>query len=132
MPSVWHSHCPLFVETYSTEQGALTAEDITNAINIAFDGRPGAIAMSLALRDCHCLDGWHVCGDAGRVLGLRRGATNEHVSEPLQFSFAGFFVYENELVQVHGAGHDSCWGGQSVPWARQQAHRHEEPAPLFR
>merc|ERR1711985_69627 len=41
----------LFVETYGTENGALTAEDITNVIKIAFDCRPGAIAMSLALRE---------------------------------------------------------------------------------
>merc|ERR1712122_273925 len=41
----------LFVETYGTEQGALTAEDITNVIKIAFDCRPGAIAMSLSLRE---------------------------------------------------------------------------------
>merc|ERR1712137_1312002 len=41
----------LFVETYGTEQGDLTAEDITNVIKIAFDCRPGAIAMSLALRE---------------------------------------------------------------------------------
>merc|ERR1712187_238823 len=41
----------LFVETYGTEQGALTADDITNVIKIAFDCRPGAIAMSLELRE---------------------------------------------------------------------------------
>merc|ERR1711912_178894 len=41
----------LFVETYGTEQGALTADDITNVIKIAFDCRPGAIALSLALRE---------------------------------------------------------------------------------
>jgi len=41
----------LFVETYGTEQGALTAEDITNVIKVAFDCRPGAIAVSLALRE---------------------------------------------------------------------------------
>merc|ERR1712187_785805 len=41
----------LFLETYGTEQGALTAEDITNVIKIAFDCRPGAIAQSLALRE---------------------------------------------------------------------------------
>jgi S-adenosylmethionine synthetase len=41
----------LFVETYRTEQGALSAEDITNVIKIAFDCRPGAIAMSLQLRE---------------------------------------------------------------------------------
>merc|ERR1712093_787241 len=41
----------LFVETYGTEQGALTAEDITNVIKIAFGCRPGAIAMALQLRE---------------------------------------------------------------------------------
>merc|ERR1712232_994477 len=41
----------LFVETYGTEQGALTAEDITNIIKMELDCRPGAIAMSLALRE---------------------------------------------------------------------------------
>merc|ERR1712034_183087 len=41
----------VFVETYGTEQGALTASDITNIIKIAFDCRPGAIAVSLALRE---------------------------------------------------------------------------------
>merc|ERR1712050_791897 len=41
----------LFVETYGTEQGSLTADDITNIIKIAFDCRPGAIAVSLSLRE---------------------------------------------------------------------------------
>merc|ERR1712031_132523 len=41
----------LFVETYGTEQGAFTADAITNIVKIAFDCRPGAIAMSLALRE---------------------------------------------------------------------------------
>merc|ERR1712083_1117012 len=41
----------LFVETYGTEQNALTAEDITNIIKMEFDCRPGAIAMSLSLRE---------------------------------------------------------------------------------
>merc|ERR1712167_239545 len=41
----------LFVETYGTEQHGLTPEDITNVIKIAFDCRPGAIAVSLALRE---------------------------------------------------------------------------------
>merc|ERR1712137_1107794 len=41
----------LFVETYGTECGALTAEDITNIIKVEFDARPGAIAVSLALRE---------------------------------------------------------------------------------
>jgi len=41
----------LFVETYGTEQGALTAVDVTNIVKINFDCRPGAIAVSLALRE---------------------------------------------------------------------------------
>merc|ERR1711976_1079847 len=41
----------LFVETYGTEQGELSAADITNVIKSAFDCRPGAIAQSLALRE---------------------------------------------------------------------------------
>merc|ERR1711879_745057 len=41
----------LFVETYGTEQGELTADDITNIVKIAFDCRPGAIATSLTLRE---------------------------------------------------------------------------------
>merc|ERR1711871_132767 len=41
----------LFVETYGTEQGSLTPVDITNVVKIAFDCRPGAIAVSLALRE---------------------------------------------------------------------------------
>merc|ERR1712100_70775 len=41
----------LFVETYGTHQGSHTPDSITNVIKIAFDCRPGAIAVSLALRD---------------------------------------------------------------------------------
>merc|ERR1711966_538903 len=41
----------LFVEIYGTEQGALTPVDVTNIIKINFDCRPGAIAVSLALRE---------------------------------------------------------------------------------
>merc|ERR1712176_105900 len=41
----------LFVETYGSECGKLTAEDITNIVKIEFDCRPGAIAQSLTLRE---------------------------------------------------------------------------------
>merc|ERR1712139_678280 len=41
----------LFVETYGSECGKLTAEDITSIVKIEFDCRPGAIAQSLALRE---------------------------------------------------------------------------------
>jgi len=41
----------LFVETYGTEKGTLSVDDITNILKIEFDCRPGAIAVSLALRE---------------------------------------------------------------------------------
>jgi S-adenosylmethionine synthetase len=41
----------LFVETYGSEVGKLTADDITNILKIEFDCRPGAIAVTLALRE---------------------------------------------------------------------------------
>merc|ERR1712139_299617 len=41
----------LFVETYGTEQHGLTPSDITNIVKIEFDARPGALAVSLALRE---------------------------------------------------------------------------------
>merc|ERR1712174_98942 len=41
----------LFVETYGSECGKLTSDDITNIVKIEFDCRPGAIAVSLALRE---------------------------------------------------------------------------------
>merc|ERR1711977_48930 len=41
----------MFVETYGSECGKLSADDITNVVKIAFDARPGAIAKSLQLRE---------------------------------------------------------------------------------
>jgi len=41
----------LFVETYGSEVSNLTPDDITNIVKIEFDCRPGAIAVSLALRE---------------------------------------------------------------------------------
>merc|ERR1712195_288019 len=41
----------VFVETYGSEQGNLTADDITDVIKMAFDCRPGALGVSLALRE---------------------------------------------------------------------------------
>merc|ERR1712034_247009 len=41
----------LFVETYGSETGKLSADDITNVLKIECDARPGAIAVTLALRE---------------------------------------------------------------------------------
>jgi len=40
----------LFVETYGTEQGELTAQSITDIVKLNFDARPGALARDLSLR----------------------------------------------------------------------------------
>merc|ERR1712072_395884 len=39
------------VETYGTHQGKLTPQAITDAVKVEFDCRPGALAVSLALRE---------------------------------------------------------------------------------
>merc|ERR1711968_32532 len=41
----------LFVETYGTQSRKHSPDDITKVLKIAFDARPGAIAVSLALRE---------------------------------------------------------------------------------
>jgi len=41
----------LFVETYGTELPKHSPDDITKVLKVAFDARPGAIAVSLALRE---------------------------------------------------------------------------------
>jgi S-adenosylmethionine synthetase len=41
----------VFVEDYGTAAGSLTADDLTDIIKIAFDCRPGALGVSLALRE---------------------------------------------------------------------------------
>merc|ERR1719405_462558 len=41
----------LFVETYGSEKGGLSVNDITDVLKIEFDCHPGAIAQSLALRE---------------------------------------------------------------------------------
>jgi len=40
----------LFVETYGTEMGELTAQSITDIVKLNFDCRPGALARDLSLR----------------------------------------------------------------------------------
>jgi S-adenosylmethionine synthetase len=41
----------VFVDTYGSECGNLTADDITDIVKLSFDCRPGAIAKSLQLRE---------------------------------------------------------------------------------
>jgi S-adenosylmethionine synthetase len=92
----------LFVETYGTERGSLSVDDITNVLKVEFDCRPGAIALSLALREpkyqetaayCHfgreayTKDGikffeWENAKDLGKYCSM----TSEQVTEALSSS----------------------------------------------
>merc|ERR1712029_6459 len=92
----------LFVETYGTEQGKLTADDITNIIKINFDCRPGAIAQSLALREpkyqetaAYCHFGREAYTQKGikyfewenaKDLSKYRGMTSEQITTALKSS----------------------------------------------
>merc|ERR1712185_440142 len=65
----------LFVETYGTEQGKLTPQDITNIVKIEFDARPGALAVSLARREPNTEDGkkffeWENAKDLKKYAGM--------------------------------------------------------------
>merc|ERR1712156_452677 len=61
----------LFVETYGTEQGALSAEDITNVIKIAFDCRPSAkrplLIATLAARPSPKMESSFLSGRMPRI-----------------------------------------------------------------
>merc|ERR1712085_43118 len=92
----------LFVETYGSEQGSLTADAITNVVKIAFDCRPGAIAKSLVLcepkyqetaaychfgREAYTKDGlkffeWENAKDLSKYAGM----TSEQVASELKAS----------------------------------------------
>merc|ERR1711974_100213 len=90
----------LFVETYGTEQGALTAVDVTNIIKIEFHCRPGAIAVSLALRERKYQESAAYChfgreavtkngikffeGENAKDFSKYRGMTSEQVNAPLK------------------------------------------------
>ena len=63
-----------FVETYGTEQVSLTADDIANVLKIEFDCRPGAIAVSLALREPKYQDTAAYCHF--RTWALRKGRSH--------------------------------------------------------
>jgi len=62
----------LYVETYGAECGMLSPDDITKILKIEFDCRPGAIAVSLALREpkyqetaAYCHFGREACTKGG-------------------------------------------------------------------
>jgi len=91
----------LFVETYGTEQGELTAKTITEIVKINFDARPGALARDLALREpkykvtaayCHFgrtpytekgmkFFAWEDVIDLGKYLKMSGSAVDKEISK---------------------------------------------------
>merc|ERR1711959_616765 len=83
----------VFVETYGTEKGSLTPTDITNIIKINFDCRPGALAVSLALREAKYQESAAYC-HFGRTPYTKDGIK--------------FFEWENHKDLAKYAGMDSA------------------------
>ena len=95
----------LFVETYGSEKGSLTVDDITKVLKTEFDCRPGAIAQSLALREPKYQETAAYC-HFGR--------------EPVTKDGIKFFEWENpkDLAKYKTMSHGSggcCLEGQHVP-----------------
>merc|ERR1711933_704460 len=100
-------------ETYGTEQGALTAEDITNIIKMEFDCRPGAIAVTLALREpkyqetaAYCHFGGGRCSTEGEQLldqvgGLRGRSCHMYRRLTSSCAAAGMFAVQVLLFRHH-------------------------------
>merc|ERR1712216_318429 len=89
----------LFVETYGSECGTLSADDITNIVKIEFDCRPGAIATSLALREPKYQETEAYC-HFGRTPYTKNGAK--------------FFEWENAKDLQKYASMDSAQVGQAL------------------
>jgi len=79
----------VFVDTYGSEQGDLTADDITDVLKLAFDCRPGAIAKSLQLREPKYVETAAYC-HFGRVPRVENGMKYFEWERPVDLSkYAG-------------------------------------------
>ena len=89
----------LFVETYGTEQGSLSPIDVTNIVKIAFDCRPGAIAISIALREPKYQETAAYC-HLGREAVTKNGMKNfewENAKDLFQYKAMNSAQVEAEL-----------------------------------
>jgi len=75
----------VFVDTYGSEQGDLSAADITDIIKLAFDCRPGAIAKSLQLREPKYVESAAYC-HFGRTPRTENGIKFFEWESPLDLS----------------------------------------------
>lgn len=89
----------VFVETYGTEQGNLTAADITDIVKIAFDCRPGAIAKSLALREPKYVESAAYC-HFGREPRTEKGIKFFEWENPVDLSQYASFTSEQIAAEV--------------------------------
>merc|ERR1712050_402642 len=98
----------LFVETYGTEQGALTPDAITNVIKIAFDCRPGAIAVSLALREPKYQETAAYC-HFGRVPVMKDGIKFFEWENAKDLSKYKAMTPEEVLAELKGSNYLTKW-----------------------
>jgi len=89
----------VFVETYGSEQGALTADDITDIVKLAFDCRPGAIAKSLQLREPKYVETAAYC-HFGREPRVENGIKYFAWEDPLDLSKYASWTTEQVKAEV--------------------------------
>merc|ERR1712094_85163 len=75
----------LFVETYGTENGDLSAKTITDIVKINFDARPGALARDLQVRQPYTKDGltyfaWEDAKDLSKYAKMSAGDVEKAVA----------------------------------------------------
>jgi S-adenosylmethionine synthetase len=86
----------VFVDTYGSEQGKLTADDITDIVKLAFDCRPGAIARSLQLREPKYTETAAYC-HFGREPRVENGMKYFEWERPVDLSM--YATYSTEQVK---------------------------------
>jgi S-adenosylmethionine synthetase len=86
----------VFVDTYGSEQGKLTADDITDIVKLAFDCRPGAIARSLQLREPKYIETAAYC-HFGREPRIENGMKYFEWERPVDLSM--YATYSTEQVK---------------------------------
>merc|ERR1712064_109754 len=107
----------LFVETYGSECGKLTANDITNIVKIEFDCRPGAIAMSLALREPKYQESAAYC-HFGREPYTKDGIKFFEWENAQDLSKYKCMTSEQVTAELKGSNYLTKW----VDWVMKGAH----------
>jgi len=91
----------VFVDTYGSEIGDITADDVTDIIKLAFDCRPGAIAKSLQLREPKYVETAAYChfGREARVEGGKKFFEWERAIDLSQWAGKNTAAIKKEIAE---------------------------------